>query len=93
MHSSKRTDKSFWLSTYWFNIVGRFDPKRDDLGHFWLIPSHIEVGMKAFNNRSGYKQLIILWFITLKYDGWALIGAWVAIGMNTVFVYFLFFVI
>ena len=31
------------------------------------------------------RWLIILWFITSKYDGWVLIWAWVAIRMNTVF--------
>ena len=28
--------------------------------------------------------LIILWLIISKFDGWALIGAWIAIGTNTV---------
>ena len=28
--------------------------------------------------------LFILWFIISNVDGWALIGSWAAIGMNTV---------
>ena len=27
-------------------------------------------------------MVIYLWFITPKYDGWALIGVWAAIRMN-----------
>ena len=30
--------------------------------------------------------MVILWLISSKYDGWALIGAWAASRMNTVLV-------
>ena len=30
------------------------------------------------------RWLIILWFITSKYEEWELIGAWAVIGLNTV---------
>ena len=37
-------------------------------------------------NRSLY-MFDYLWFITSKYDEWALVGAWAAIRLNTVYVY------
>ena len=67
-------------------FVARINPKIYYFGHFqansqsyWthykcMLVSWIDLG----------RWLIILWFIASKNDGWALIGAWATIRMNTV---------
>ena len=52
------------------------------LAIFRLIPNQYELSMLASIDLG--RWLIISSFITSKYDGWALIEAWVAIKMNMI---------
>ena len=88
IHSDKRPghlDNSFWVSGYLFHyLVQRLTQKWMILAGFSLIPSHIELSMKAL-----WKELggMVDYFMVYNFIIWwvGLIRAWAAIRANTVF--------
>ena len=89
IYSNKRPghlDKSFWVGAYLFqHLLQGLTQNWMIFAIFRLILSQIEFDMTALRIDLG-RWLIILWFTTLQYNGWGLIGAWAAIKTNMVLI-------
>ena len=68
----------------WKTVPFFIYPKMMILARFRLIPSHIELSVLKALLIDLCGWLIFIWFITSKYDWWALKEAWAAVRMNTV---------